>query len=395
MSFGKRALAAVADQGFISINTLLVVLIAARELPTAAVGRLALWQVVVALLLLLVRPAVGDTWLLHQEGPKRESLGVACWAAMRLGLAGSVAAAAVGATTGAEPILAISWIVAMPFVAIHDLLRVACAHWRRAWVSGSASVTILVITCVLIVGGISPIAAWPISTSLGVLLLLCILRVRPIRGPWFAAMANQARPLVTEMAIGAGLNQILLAIIAYSVGIAGAGAIRVAQSVLGILSLPIIGLSPLLLSFLQEVPRDVAKVRRRAFRLAVTLMTVELFALTTLLGSLQWSLDRKSLGARLLGESSWVAASDLMLPLGLTMVAGSVMMVIGAGVRVLGLTGRVNVLRLRILALQVACFGALSVAFGVAGAAWGFLFISVSSLGVYVWCWSGAKRVVG
>lgn len=266
---------------------------------------------------------------------------------------------------------------AMPLLLLQDAWRAvlfSAARARAAFVVDLAWAAV-VVPVLLVASMLDPlppagmIAAWGAATIPSSLLGIALTRAKPRPGAvrsWLASHADLAGRYAAETATGLVLNQLSIFIVGAIAGLAGAGAIRAAQLLLGPLHVLVQA------AFLVAVPEAIRIRASHPGRFLPAVGTVSGgLALVTVgwLGFLLLLPD--AFGAELLGDS-WDAARLTLLPLGLSLVGQA----IGAG-PVIGMRALADArasLRVRLIDAPASFILAVSGAMlgGAVGAAWGF-----------------------
>jgi O-antigen/teichoic acid export membrane protein len=352
----RRRVLVMADQGASSLSNIVVGILAARALSAEAFGAFGVAWLAYYVAIGACRALVGEPLLSrysHEPGDRRAQrlsplLGATVTVAV---VAAGVAATASVLLDGASSAALLAFAAVVPIVLLQDA-------WRYVYVIDRASMALaidatwLVTVCVVLslappgAGAAWFVLAWGLSALPAVLLAAAVdrrslaWRWRPLS--WLVQERDTASRYFGEYLSAQAGQQATLAAVGGIAGLAALGAVRSAQILYGPLNTVHMGI------YLAVVP-DGVRTRsdpRRLRRLAVraTLLVVG--------AAVAWMFVAvvlpDSVGRWLFG-ATWAEGQDLVVPMGLAMIAGSAATGGFAGVRSLG-DGRAS-LRARLTSL--------------------------------------------
>jgi MFS family permease len=332
----------MADQAASSLSNVLVAVLVARSVDAASFGAFGLAIVVYGLVLGLVRALVGEPFLArHSADPPEvrrglvaEVVGATATVTLLASLVVAATAAVIMGQAGSA-LLAVAWV--LPLVMVQDTLRFVFVVDRAA-----AALAIDVVWLVLVViliplvpadaGVGSYVGAWGaaggVAAAVGLALSgAAVNAVHPSR--WLRrSWRDGSRYLGDFVTAQASTQAAVIALGAVS-GLATLGAVRASQVYFGPLNTIHSGV------YLAVVPEG-TKLRsdRRRLERLIAATTVGLALLAA-----AWTIVGVALPVnvgRALFDRSWPGAEELMVPMGLSVIAGGIMSGGFLGVRSLG-----------------------------------------------------------
>ncbi len=378
----RRALV-MADQGVSSLSNVVVSIIAARSLSADGFGAFSAAMVAFMLVQGVCRAVIGEPLLSRyssSDATVRSALvSDIIGGALVTSLAGSlvvgVAGLAVGGTVG-PALLAVALVV--PLVTVQDTWRYVFMI-DRAGAALAVDVVWLVSVCAVLPmapGGAGPawfLGAWGVTAGLGALVgLLFVAGTLSVPHPtrWLYANRDMSSRFLGEFVTGQSIGQVVLIALSAISGLSVIGAVRATQVFYGPLNTVHQGI------YLALVPEGAqaaspARLRRLMVKASVLLMAVAVVWMCI-------GLTLPDAWGSWLFRDTWGLADDLMLPMGLAMIAGSASTGGFAGVRALGAAR--ESLRARLLTLgpqlalplagaAMAAGTGFAVGFGLANAA--------------------------
>jgi hypothetical protein len=358
---GRHRLLVLADQAASSLSNVLVTILAASRTSPTTFGRFAITMVGYQLALGVVRSVVGEP-LLSEYSPKgprarRRVLADVQGTTIFLGLLCSLLVLVLSVFS--EPGLRGAFLglaVVLPFVLVQDIWRYVFVIDRPGaalaidlvWLVG------VVVALSLVPAGSGPgayVIAWGASGALGALGAFAFgwgIPVWPHPWKWIIGHREMCWRYLTEFGTAQGVAQLGFAGLAAISGAAALGAARAAWVVYGVL---VVANSSLYMVLVPEGARERDRPERLPRKFAVA-------SLGTMALSLCWMLAAlvipDSLGGKLFGDT-WVHAQRLLVPMGLTMIAGSALSGGMLGIRALGEARRSLAARLRSAPFQAVC----------------------------------------
>lgn len=331
----------MADQGVSSLTNVVVSIFAARSLSSGGFGAFGLATVVFLLAQGTSRAVIGEPLLSRfsaaDSATRARLVPDILGAALTLSLGGValvvIAGPIVGGPAGAA-LLALAPV--LPLMLLHDT-------WRYVFIidrPGAALAVDLVWMVALFValpfapegaGGTWFVTAWGASAGLGAVAGMVIGRRslgRPRPVAWITAHRDMGARFFGEFATGQAVGQVVLVAVGGIAGLSALGAVRAAQVIYGPLNTVHQGIY---LALVPEGARaeDPSHLRRLMAKASIMLVGIAAaWMLVVLVVPGSWG--------RALFKDTWSEAGDLMLPMGLAMVAGSAATGGFAGVRALG-----------------------------------------------------------
>lgn len=338
---GRRRLLVMSDQAISSLSNVVVAVLVARTVSPTMFGAFSVAMIGYQLSLGAVRATVGEPWLsAHSTDGARAwrraaaDLAHAAFAASVVAglVIAAVAALLGGASSGGLLVLAAFF----PLLGLQDALRhVAVVDRPHLAVSSDATWLVVASVAVVSVSSDAPawfVLAWATGGAVGVLPLMFGLDVRWHKGSavrWFRMHRGMASAFFGEFLTARATGHVVILALGGIAGLGAVGAVRAAQVFYGPLNTLYGGV------YLALVP-DGARQRGDPGRLA-RMMTNATVLVAGVAGA--WMLvgiflpDRW--GAALFG-ATWSQAGDLMLAMGLAVLAGSLATGAFAGLRSLG-----------------------------------------------------------
>lgn len=336
----RRRILVLADQGASSLSNIVVVVLVAQAATPDLLGRFVLSMAAYNLAVGAVRSLVGEPLLSlysHEPAEARarvaELLGTTLW----LGVVGSLVlwpiALAVGGPTGSG-LAALAWV--LPLVMVQDT-------WRYVFIidrpGAALAIDLVWLVAVVLAIPLMPAEAsvgryvlvWGLAGGLGGLMGVVLGGLPRLVRPWKWLIDNRAmtwRYLADFTAARGTAQATLIALPAIS-GPAALGAVRAAQVFYGFLN---VAHSGLYLALVPEGARQRAEPRRLRW----------LFVRASAIGAslpLTWMVIGQVLpdeAGRWLFSATWDEASELLVPMGLTLTVGGVLGGALLGMRAVG-----------------------------------------------------------
>ncbi|HEY8527406.1 MAG TPA: hypothetical protein VIL48_20740 [Acidimicrobiales bacterium] len=336
---GRRRALVMIDTATSSLSNVLVTIMVAGLLDPTGFGAFSVAMVTYPLAVGVVRAIVGEPWLsAHStDGPAERNRALADLvpASLVVSLACSAVIAAFAAVDGGSstaPLVALALV--FPYLGVQDALR-HVAIIDRPQVALASDLAWLLIVAGFVVAapsGASPewfVVAWGVSGAVGLLLAMVALRVPLRRGrawDWLTQHRTLSSAYFGEYLTARAGGQVVLLLLGAIAGLSALGAVRAAQVFYGPLNVLHAGL------YLMLVP-DGARRRDRP-RSLKRLMVAATVVVSGTAGA--WTVAGLVLpdgvGRALFGDT-WTDAQELMLPMGLAMVAGGTATGAFAGLR--------------------------------------------------------------
>ncbi|CAN5895943.1 hypothetical protein BH23ACT10_BH23ACT10_07130 [soil metagenome] len=380
---GRRAGWGVADQALSSLTNFAVGVFIARELGPAVFGAFSLMFATYLVVLNASRGMATDPLVVRFSDVSAASWRRACRAATMTSLL-------IGAVAGACCLLAslaldgqtgrafTSLSVVLPGLMLQDAWRYAFFAARRghaAFINDLAWAVLLVPFLALALANSSGdvrwfIIAWGGAATLAGLVGALQARLLPrigLVGDWMRSNRDLGLRYVAENISFSAATQLRLYGVGVIAGLAGVGALRGAELLVGPINLLIMGLGGLMA--VPEASRLAAK-SMRAFTRFVVGIGIVLATASTMWGALVGLVLPDAAGRALMG-STWQPAVSLLLPTTVMIALFGVWTSAWTGIRALGAARRG--LRAQIIGALLYLGGALvgAVLDGVEGAAWG------------------------
>lgn len=263
-----------------------------------------------------------------------------------------------------EWLLALYWMTT-PLIVLLDAVRIMLLHAKRTWISaGLQCLTLMALLGSLVFSGGSAqfLSVYLAGTFVSVAFGFLALQILPPLPSLKYALRNRERsgPFLFEISLGSITQQFLFMLLAILSTIEAAGQIRIAQTLLGPMSVIHSGLSPLLLKKLAGMRhRSKRAVARAGVRFGFMLSAYSLIGAV----ALSVILPIHILGFNLL--EGLTGHYDLGIPpilaiCGGALACGAIMLGTGTSARILGATGTLNRWRIGIVLPQVAAVAAAS-----------------------------------
>jgi O-antigen/teichoic acid export membrane protein len=356
---GRRALV-MADQGVSSLSNFVVTIIVARLLGANGFGAFSVALVAYQLASGGVRAVVGEPFLsahsAHEPWVRTRAAADLVRAAFVASAVCSLAMLAAVPLAGhaAGPLVALACV--FPFLGIQDSLRHVAVVDRPGLALASDVAWLVAVVGLLAVApeGASPawfVAAWGVAGVIGLVVALATMGVPLLQGSarrWERRHRQMAGAFLAETVTARAVGQIILLALGAISGLAALGAVRAAQAFYGPLNTLFAGINMAL------VPDG---ARRRDEPAGLVRFMVAASAVVTAAAA-AWLVVGITLpdswGTELLG-STWRDAEDVMLPIGLAVVAGSANTGAFAGLRSLAAAGHSLRARLFSLPAEAVC----------------------------------------
>jgi O-antigen/teichoic acid export membrane protein len=331
----------MADQGVSSLSNVVVSIFVARSLSSDGFGAFSLATVVYLLAQGTTRALIGEPLLSRfssaDAATRRSLVPNLVGATLATSFVGAAVVVVVGLAVGgpaAPALLALALV--LPLVLVQDT-------WRYVFIvdrAGSAlAVDLVWLVTVIAALSLAPddagaawfVLAWGATAGLGALTGLVLGRGslgRPRPLAWITAHRDMGGRFLGEFATGQAVGQLVLVALGAIAGLSALGAVRAAQVVYGPLNTVHQGIY---LALVPEGARttDESHLRRLMAKASVGLVVVAtVWMLVVLVMPNRWGTA--------LFSATWSDADDLMLLMGLAMIAGSAATGGFAGVRALG-----------------------------------------------------------
>jgi hypothetical protein len=332
----------MADQALSSLSNVLVSIFVARSLPPEGFGAFGVAVAAYLLTLGTTRALIGEPLLSqHSEATPAERRQLVPHMIGGSVIAGLVAAVVVAAggliVRGASGSALTALAIVIPLMLVQDC-------WRYAFIVDRPGAAVAVDLAWLVgVCAAMPLApadagpswfvvAWGLTAGLGAVVGLVAsgdARIVPRPGRWFADHREMGARFMGEFVTGQAVTQFVLVGLGAIAGLSVFGAVRAAQVFFGPINTVHAGAYLALVPEGAQAIAQPERLRRLMIRASVGLAAI----------ALSWMCVGLALpdrwGAELFGPT-WADATDLILPIGLTMVAGSLITGGFAGVRSLG-----------------------------------------------------------
>jgi O-antigen/teichoic acid export membrane protein len=338
----RRRVLVMADQAASSLSNVVVAILVARSVGAVEFGAFGLAMVVYGLALGAVRALMGETFInahaADEPDVRRTMLGELLGATVVVAVAVSlVVAAAAGVVGGSAGAALLALAVGLPLVLVQDTLRYVFVIDRVAMAVLIDVVWLVVVVAALLLapadaGAAWFVLAWGVSGGAAAALGCAVSGVRvraahPWR--WLVRSRRDGGRFLGEFATAQASAQLPMLALGGVSGLATLGAVRASQVFYGPLNTIYSGV------YLAVVPEG-ARIRRDRRRLD-RLIRATSAAMATL--AAVWMVVGTSLPdsvGRQLFDRTWPGAAEIMVPMGLVMIAGGVMSGGFLGVRSLG-----------------------------------------------------------
>jgi O-antigen/teichoic acid export membrane protein len=394
MSSGRRAFWTFFDQGLSSLTNAALAIVVARAVGAEEFGAFSLALVTFSFTIGICRGLISDPFVVRysdvdptdRHAAAARAAGAAVTFGAATGLICAVAGALVRTTNLRMALFALA--LSLPGLMLQDTWRhvffAAARPAHAALNDGVWTVVQFAVLGGLLLAGVRSIflitLSWGVA-ALAASVVGCVqTRVLPApRATW--AWLHETRDINVRMALDFALNMgavnLAIYLVSAIVGLAGVGALRAAQVLLGPLSLLFSGLSAFVLPMMARRSGAGRRLLRTAFAASAVTAAVAGAWVAVLL------VIPTPIGVMLLGDS-WHGARSVMEGSGIVSVA--VGLVIGASLGLKALGRADQMLRVTFLQAPVMLLlGALGAArFGAPGAAYGFAIAQVFGLVV---CW--------
>jgi O-antigen/teichoic acid export membrane protein len=348
----------MADQGMSSLSNVVVSVFVARSLTPTGFG--AFGAAIVAYLLAqgTTRALIGEPLLSRYSASdaaaRRPLVSDMLGAALVTSLAGSAVVALTGFFVGGVAGSAlVALAVVLPLVLVQDTWRYVFIIDRPGQAVVVDAVWLATVCAVLAAaprgaGAAWYVLAWGCTGGLGAVAGMILGRSalawpHPMR--WLRNNRDMGLRFLGEFATGQAVGQVVLAGVGAIAGLSVIGAVRAAQVFYGPLNTIHQGIY---LALVPEGARTTSAHRLRRLMARASALLVGVAAVWMCVGLVM----PDSWGTALFGET-WTEAADLMLPMGLAMIAGSAATGGFAGVRALGAAAESLRARLRTVGPQV------------------------------------------
>jgi O-antigen/teichoic acid export membrane protein len=313
-ALGQRTRLSVADQAVSSLSNIALTVVVARAVAPDDFGRYVLVLATYQLLLAVNQALVSEPFLVltrSDDGSRAEP--GALGAAVGVGVLSGVVLASIGLVSAAPALVALA--VLMPGLLWQDTLRFVAFGRRRpevalasdtAWSLGQLAVTLVVLSHAHDVTAL--VVAWAAPGVASGLLPAVLLGVWPHARAvpaWVRASRHLAARFLGEVAATVGVFQVALYVVGWWVGLAAAGALRLAQTLFGPVNVAIAAARAAVLPELTRSLRDPRRVARLRTRVSAALAGFALLWSTALLAVPDAD------GARLFG-ATWLGLTGVL-----------------------------------------------------------------------------------
>lgn len=346
----------VVDQALGSIVTFVFISSLARSGGAELVGSIAVFQTIAFIGISSSRAIGADVWAALGSDPNDQKSVMASSFVLGILIFG-VNAVPVLMMASNEVSLVLYWLVT-PLLVVLDSLRILLLHAHGTWVSVAAQIVLL-----LGLGTAQTISMTPIliltiylaGTALAVVAALFKLRIRPPMPSLLLARRNKdkAGPFLFEISLGSLTQQLLFMLLVLFASVEAAGQIRIAQTLLGPMSVVHAGLAPLLLRQLAKIrntsPRRIARTGRKfGFTLAAFSATGAILVAVLLSADFGGT----SLLMLLMGSGD-PEIPVIIFICGVALSCNGILLGTGTAARILGATTQLNKWRLFVIGPQV------------------------------------------
>ena len=337
----RRRVLVMIDQAISSLSNVVVTVFVARSLPAESFGAFGLAIVAFMLVQGTSRALVGETLLSRYSSADADVRGRLVpdmlGAAVTIAGMGAVVVTIAGLATGGEAGRAlVALAIVLPLTIVQDTWRYVFIIDRPA---GAVAVDVVWLVAVCTVLSTAPggagaawfVIAWGVGGGIGAIAGGLLGRrdlavPQPLR--WLRANRDMGVRFFGEFVTGQAVGQVVLAGVGAIAGLSVIGAVRAAQVFYGPLNTVHQGIY---LALVPEGARSAGIAHLRRLMVRATVVLAGIAAVWMWFGLLL----ADSWGATLFG-ATWAEAGDLMLPMGLAMIAGSAATGGFAGVRALG-----------------------------------------------------------
>jgi O-antigen/teichoic acid export membrane protein len=338
----NRRVLVMADQGVSSLSNVVVAVFVARSVSAEDFGAFGLATVAYLILIGISRALVGEPFLSrfsHVEAEqRRQLLPELIGAALAVSGICAVAVAALAlALSGAAAGAMTAFALVVPVLVVQDVLRYACIVDRpgSALANDVAWLVAVVVALVNAPAGAGAswfVAAWGLTAGVGVVVGLIIERSalafpHPVR--WLVDTRAVGGRFLGEFFAGQAVSQVAMGGVGAISGLGALGAVRASQVYYGPANTVHLGV------YLVVVP-DGAKMRDDPTRMKRLFLRTSLLLVAVAAAAMAVGVALPDSIGRMLLDESWPGASELMIPMGLAMMAGGAMSGGFDGVRALG-----------------------------------------------------------
>ena len=236
---------------------------------------------------------------------------------------------------------------------------------------------------------VAPIIGWGAAAALAAVVGAVLAGTVPrpdLTGAWLREHRDLIPRFVAEAVTGAGAGQVVILVVGAVAGLAGAGAIRAGQLLLGPMQVMFMAVTliavPEAVRILHGGPDRLA----RACALIAAAMSLLVVAWTILLLMIPDSLGRSLLGA------TWDGAREVILPLGIALAALAASAGAGIGLRAMADAGASLRAKFVDASANIAAGITGAVVAGATGAAWGLAVGAASGTLAYWWSFRHSRR---
>lgn len=388
-----RGATTVADQALSSVTNFAVALVVARELGARELGAFSVGFATYLIALAASRALATDPLMIRFSGidtyERRRADGASVGAALMVGLVAG-GCCAIAAVALAEPLRGTLFALAlvMPGLLLQDAWRFVFFSRGRpsaAVANDGCWALVQIGLMALVIAGTRGSAAlflgaWGLAAGTAGLVGCAQARLLPSRAgarAWLRVNRRLSLPLLGEYATNfAGIYAAIFLVAALR-GLAAAGSLRAALTLVGPLSVMFLGLCA------AGVAEGVRLLRHRPERLAPAMRGLSAFqGVVAISWTIVLMLAPDDLGRLLLGQN-WARAQEVLLPVALYVLATGLTLGAVCGLRALGATRTSFRARLALVpATVLGCVGG-TIVYGARGAAIGLA--CANAIGVVVW----------
>lgn len=380
----RRVKYALLASGLSSLGNLSVSVAIARTANLGSLGDFAVAMSVFALVTGMLRSTVAHTVLV--VGGDSQLIRAAASRVSLLGLVAGVVTAALGV------------MLSLPYVlicglAIHGLMICDYAKTLSQTLGDPRLQVVqetvwkfvaIVASSAVVFGKFTPIGLFAVWAAAGAIVgyasaLHLHLRLRPT---WRVSGMNSSSALLfgVDYLAGSGVAQLTTGVVAGIAGTGVVGALRVASTALGPVTLVIGTAESLVINFLAGRGGDSPRKRLEAAATVVFILTASVAILATAVLSIPTTWGVAALG------TNWHHAAPLLLPLSIEFALAVVTSVAYAGLRAAQAAGRSVLIRSALMPIRIGGITWAAIVFGAPGAAWAM--VGVATLGAALYWWS-------
>jgi O-antigen/teichoic acid export membrane protein len=354
----------MADQIVSSGTNFVVAVLVARSVTTAEFGSFGLLVVVFMVLIGISRAWTTEPLAIRCSAPRDFADGVPFVAgtALALGVCGGVSLVVGAAILRGLSASVMTMSLFLPVLLLQDALRVSLIVTGRARAATANDAVWFVVSAVVLAASASTLTVatavgfWGVGALIAAVLGLAQLRLRHLGQPgaWVRRHRDLGWRFSVEYLAAASIGHLLVLIVGATAGLAGAGAIRGAQVLLGPVTVLFAAVALQAVPHLSSSAGDVGSVWRLSIRLSAGLATIAAVASGVLLAL------PASVGEAILGDT-WSPARDLLDVYLLYWIAIGISGGASIGLRSLALARRTLVVQLIVSATTLVAVAAAAI----------------------------------